>query len=663
MTTESDLIDRVASRFELSTDDVERVFIAHGVEPRPVRAEPRSIRLIRLQVVGERTGNVAPGPIDRTFEFSCGVTVISGPNLCGKTSILELVTLMMRGRSNDLQVDVRQWLRRVSLDLLVNGQPIGLRVSFPPGSADLETGMILSGPLEALAMAGASPAEIPPKVTVLASAAAEDDWEAAVASLMLRRLGLEEVLIFTSVGGDDRGRINRHGWAAYFGAIYPPAAANRVVLGTTAASGLAIRLLQVFLDLPAAALRARVHATVQALETDHRILQRRRENAAAGTAARRADAERALADAQTVLAEIDARKPAEDLTALAELSASLSARFVEQRQEAERARSAWEAAKKARISDERTLLNLQETAAARAVFRGLDPVACPRCETSIDDSRRQNELATNSCAVCAHPLPEGDKEEDERLIQEAEDALNASRRAEEVLAGAVEATSRDLETAHAAVDEVDVRLRAALAARTVADRAQAELAVAAARGALDALQVDETVAEEPMALKVLRGTDAELDRDLKDASASIYADLSEQVTALAIRFGITEIDRIVVKGNATMDIYKGGAGSSVFSQQSAGERLRLRYALLVALLRVAHDNTMAGHPGLLLLDSLKAEEVQDQDAQQLLRGLVEIAGEVSALQVIATTAGDQLASTVEGVAATITPLEGTKVLF
>lgn len=663
MISESHLIDRVAIRCDLSTDDVERVFIAHGITPSLVRAEPRSIQLIRLHVVGERTGNIAPGPIDRTFKFGWGVTVISGPNLRGKTSILELITLMTRGRSNDLQVDVREWLTHVSLDLLLNGQPIGLRVSFPPGSADLEQGMILSGPLEALSLADESPKEMPSDVTVLASVTEESDWEAVIASLMLGRLALEEVLIFTSVGGDDRGRINRHGWAAYFGAIYPPAAANRVVLGSTAASGLPIRLLQVFLDLPGAALRARVHATVQAIETEHQILQRRRMNAAAGTAARRAEAERALSEAERILAAIDARNPAEDLTTLAELSAERSARFVEQRQETERVRTSWETARKERINDERALLNLQETAAARVVFMGLDPVACPRCETSIDDNRRESELQTNSCAVCAHQLPEQDSEEYERLVEQAQFALDASKRAEDVLSGAVDASARDLEAARAAMEDVDARLRAALAARTVADRAQAELAVAAARGALDALQVDQTVTEEPLALKVLRGTETELDRDLRDASASVYSDLSEQVTALAIRFGITEIDKVVVKGNATMDIYKGGANSSPFGQQSAGERLRLRYALLVALLRVAHDHQMAGHPGLMLLDSLKTEEVQDEDAQQLLQGLVEIAGEIPALQVIATTADARLASSVQGVAATITPIEGTEVLF
>jgi hypothetical protein len=289
--------------------------------------------------------------------------------------------------------------------------------------------------------------------------------------------------------------------------------------------------------------------------------------------------------AERVLVEIDARNPAEDLTALAELSVKLSGRFVEQRQEAERARGTWETARKARLSDERRLIKIQESAAARAVFRGLDPVACPRCETGIDDGRRQNEQDTNSCAVCAHPLPKQDTKEDEHLIEQTEAALSASRRAEDVLAETVDVTSRDLEVARAAVDDVDVRLRAALAARTAADRAQAELAVATARGTLDALQVDEEVAEEPLALRVLRGAEVELDRNLKNASASIYTDLSDQVTALSVRFGITEIDRVVVKGNATMDIYKGGADSSPFSHQSAGERLRLRYALLACIFR------------------------------------------------------------------------------
>jgi hypothetical protein len=191
----------------------------------------------------------------------------------------------------------------------------------------------------------------------------------------------------------------------------------------------------------------------------------------------------------------------------------------------------------------------------------------------------------------------------------------------------------------------------------------AELGVAAARGALNALQADSATPTEPAALTVLRAAETELDADLKQASAAVYDDLSAEITQLAIAFGIAEIDRIIVKGNATMEVYKGGAGKSSFRAQSPGERFRLRCALLVALLRIAQKHKIAGHPGLLLLDSIKAEEAQDEDARQLLKGLIEIAGDVPSLQVIATTADDQLAGEVAGVSATITPLPGTTVLF
>lgn len=58
-----------------------------------------------------------------------------------------------------------------------------------------------------------------------------------------------------------------------------------------------------------------------------------------------------------------------------------------------------------------------------------------------------------------------------------------------------------------------------------------------------------------------------------------------------------------------------------------------------------------------------SDEAQDEDARQLLRGLIEIARDIPSLQVIATTADDQLAGEVAGVSATITPLPATSVIF
>lgn len=146
------------------------------------------------------------------------------------------------------------------------------------------------------------------------------------------------------------------------------------------------------------------------------------------------------------------------------------------------------------------------------------------------------------------------------------------------------------------------------------------------------------------------------------ASRQMYQDLSESVRDLAVSFGIGELEGVKVKANGHMDITKGGGAKSGFGDQSPGERLRLRYALVVALLRTARVRGIAGHPGLLLLDSLKAEEVQDDHAKTLLDGLVTAAVDEPGLQILVTTA-DQTLAEVSGVAATITPKPGRSTLF
>lgn len=573
MSPELDLTERVAARCGRRVDEVEQVFLTHGIGRASVRATPRSIKLLRLRVAGERTGKIEPGPIERTFSLESGVTVVSGPNFRGKSSLLELIALLVSGRSSGLQADVRLWLASVSLDLLVNGQPVGLRVSFAKGRSDFERGAIFSGTVAALASADSTTSNSA-DIAVLASVDSDQEWEAAIASLMLSRLALEEVLIFTGPVKEDAGRINRHGWPAYFGTIYPPSGANEVLLGYTASGGLAIRLLQVFLDLPAAALRTRVHATVQSIEAEQAARQREHDTAARGTAARRDQAERTLAEAYATLNAIQEAAPTEELGTLVTLAADRSARYTQLRAAFEAANTALERAVQERIADERALVLLQESLAAGALFRGLNPAACPRCETSIDKTRRQREQEDHECAVCAEPLLEPDAEADAELRQQAENALAASKRAAAALTEVAAEASRDFEAARLDLEDADRRLRAATAARTAADRIAAELAVATARGALNALQGDSTKPPEPAALTVLKAAEAELDADLNRAAAAVYEDLSAEVTQLAIAFGIAEIDKIIVKGNATMEVYKGGADKSAFKAQSPGERFR-----------------------------------------------------------------------------------------
>lgn len=62
----------------------------------------------------------------------------------------------------------------------------------------------------------------------------------------------------------------------------------------------------------------------------------------------------------------------------------------------------------------------------------------------------------------------------------------------------------------------------------------------------------------------------------------------------------------------------------MYSACTPGEKLCLRIALVIALLRVAEAHGVGRHPGLLLVDSIGAEETEADDLAELMRHLVEV---------------------------------------
>ncbi|MGW1848863.1 hypothetical protein [Streptomyces sp. NPDC001966] len=97
------------------------------------------------------------------------------------------------------------------------------------------------------------------------------------------------------------------------------------------------------------------------------------------------------------------------------------------------------------------------------------------------------------------------------------------------------------------------------------------------------------------------------------------------------------MEKVEINRAAQLKVIKDGGVADYFSKLSAGERLRLRIAVVIALLRVGPAHGLSTHPGLLLIDSPKAEEIQDLDAHSLVTELAKLADENS-LQVLITTA-------------------------
>ncbi len=659
MTESTHLIHRIAATAQCSEDTTRQILNDHGLTLTSASRQHRSIRIDRLRIRGTKAGDIEPGDFDRTFDFPIGVTVISAGNLRGKTTILELLTLLIRGERRDLQADVTSWMTSAALDMHLNGQPIGLRLRF--AESRIIDGRILAGTPSELAL---SDDEVASGVTELVRAASDDEWADLIGAFMMSQLGLDEIQVFNRARNDDEaGTIKSHGWSAYYGVIYPPSGADRVLLGSTSADFLPVRLMQVFLDVPDAIRAMRVSALSKRLESEHKAEQRRRRDANDSISRQLETAQTRQNVAQQRLAAMQDASPVESLQDLISLASTASQRVASARQAADAARTAYGDALQARIADEKSLNGLRESAAASTLFHGLDPRHCPRCEAPISTHRKQHEHESHQCAVCDAPLAADDDDYAERE-QQAVDALAATRAAEKALIAARDIAARQLSDEQAELDRLDGRIGQAQAARRATQRLDAEHELAAAEAVVDALkQLEPGPTEPPLAHAVLAAAENILHDEIKQFSTDLYQELGLATRDLGVAFGIGELEGVRIKANGTMDVTKGGGATSSFSSQSPGERLRLRYALVVALLRLARERGIAGHPGLLLLDSLKAEEVQDDHARILLEGLVTAAADEPGLQILVTTADRSLAAQVSGVAATIEPRPSRSGIF
>ena len=139
------------------------------------------------------------------------------------------------------------------------------------------------------------------------------------------------------------------------------------------------------------------------------------------------------------------------------------------------------------------------------------------------------------------------------------------------------------------------------------------------------------------------------------ASDTLFEELNVDIAGLARDFGFRNLDRVVADRAGRLQVYKTGGPREWFSTQSPGERLRLRIAVVVALLRIGQRHGVATHPGLLLIDSPRSEEVQDDNAAALLVALEQLCQATRGLQVLVTTADEELVHRTLATSTIITP--------
>lgn len=649
MPSTHELLSRIADQAHATEESVDAVLAAAGVSLDPPLPAKRSLLVHRLYARGVKSGVKAGtnGPFELDLPLGPGTWAIaSNINFAGKSSMLWALTWPLRGQPDATyqRSDSSLWFRYLRVDAEVAQVPMSFRIRVEEGV--LREGTLLTADSIEHLRALDGDTQAGPGVRTVASADAPDAYAAIVGRLMLERLGLPPLNMFAADAGAPQetdgqrdGGKRTHGWPAYFSVIALASASDSVLFGRTAVGQLPTRYMQVFLDVPFAADIMGAGASARESQQTARHMARRAAEDAAVRAQQWEPLREELAQAERRLAAVQAARP--DLTARVRAAQESTRALLPLQMCVTRAREALEAARRARIHDDRALRRASESAAARALFAALDPQACPRCEADINQDRRKQEEHERRCAVCSSPLqiPETDDGNREALLADLRQRLNASRAAEQAASDATRDAERALAEAKAIADDA---VTAANEERGPADYAAdlraAENDVARLQGALEVVATlgsSEPVDDE--ADRILEAARIILKNVAADATRELFAELNDEILIMAHRLGIANLKSVKLdlagKVNARLSA---NPKPTAFSALSPGERLRLRIAVVVSLIRVGRRRGIHSHPGLLVIDSPADVELAPGDAEVLFRELRDLGDEEGIQLVIAT---------------------------
>ncbi|WP_031364645.1 hypothetical protein [Caballeronia sordidicola] len=627
----------VAEKAKVPLATVESIFAQANVVEQAGTRHSESLTIRRVLFSGEKSAaDSGDGPF--TFEWSdleAGLWLVlsDNGNQIGKSTILEVMLWALRGTTRGLRPEVRAWIHHVELVF-----SIGLDwycVQFD----DYE-----NTPVGAVLRTAPGPAQ------VLANFAGNEQFEQVMERLMMGRFALQPIPFVNHQG--DVAEQAHHTWSLYARSMFIEGS-HPAILGDVAVGAAWWRMLQLFIGMPYTgaqmALKSasilevvrseQVRASIPAPVSRQPEIQRlngRIEQLNAGLTTLSASTPRPE-DAPELLRSYtrEAMEYARLRQAVSETEHQLAAAITQ-------------------VSEARAeVRRLEDGSAAKHFFAGLSPVCCPRCAQPFPSERLESEQAGGGCAVCDRDAPGDDHDALEDAIAEAKERLNAARAAEDELRTRDAHLRSDLAVAKKQTDALEARIqRIDQNADNILKQQELRWELERARGACEQLvaleqealpsTVDEAKAEQR---RVLKEGERIAEERAKSAGAQMLAELEEELVEVAARVGFKGLEKVAIRGNGITLTVSGTP--SGFSLQTSGQRLRLRIALVVAMMRLASINGQGHHPGLLFIDSPGAEEVSEDDLNAMMTEIRTVCDETRNLQIfVASARGATLTSAV-----------------
>ena len=629
--TQDELKAKIAEGAGLSLAEVGDVLTGQGISLVPVPPVKRSIDIRRLTFRGNRTNTDWDGPFSEIFDFSYGVTaLVTNENLRGKSSVLELVTWALRGEPRDLRSDVRPWFDRITLEYAINGIPMA--VILTKRNAAVVADVIRATDATVLSAYVAGEPN-PGPVNVVASGLSEAQFAAFQDETMMSLLGFDPITNFQKHAGSDQGAPRTNTWPAYYGGIHLPRNSD-LLFGDTVFAGLPARILQMYCNVPLMGTYIRLSTLARVQRQDESNIVRRATEDAAARAVERATIE---AERDALVAKLNAL-PSESGRSFSVVSAELRQAERDLDTAVAESREAGRMCDEAKAARQEEVLRIsreRETELAGVLFHGLNPAHCPRCEQKFDAKRTERELSDHECAVCTKELPIGNEHNDDSTgdgEEDVADALEALRAAEDAAKETAAAAAKAANDAREIVVTLAAELTAASQAEEFADRLQIQLKLSRLDGRLENFSDRLATASPSGTIRVLEAALKVLKDVTAEGANRLFTELDDEILAIGRKLGIENLESVKLNRNGGMRVVTAGV-EDAFKNLSGGERVRLRVAVIAALLRVGHRSGVGSHPGLVLLDS-PGDELTVEAEATLLAELDSLKDELPNLQVL-----------------------------
>ncbi|WP_167045032.1 hypothetical protein [Salinibacterium sp. ZJ454] len=693
MSPTEDLVELVTEATGFSADEVQNTLTEQKIPRRRVLPTRQRLRVRAVHFAGIKNLRVEGSEHDRTlvpFSFAqeLGQDVFAfataNRNDAGKSTVLETILWAVRGTTKTAQ-DVREWMRQAIVELAIgddnflvawkleSGAPTGLIVQRASGSLRLDwasfddtamgdmTREFEDGQrphqsawdtlLEAERTTGA----------VVGTFDGDAGFKETIGDFMNSRFGFEEAEVFTKnrkAADALDGHISTHGWPLWSQALRIPEGGSTATIGE-ATQNTAL-LLEMYLGTSWGPTAHSAKARRGIIESSIATLRRRQTTEETARDASLHELEAQLSRFRTERAalpeSIDADTYDDDLRdvqatadAVALAATAYSEAFTEQL-----------AAHRAVAEAQADVVAAEEAAMTKRFWHSLKPTCCPRCDEPVQAEQWARE-SEGHCSLCnsalgleeptalptTTPIVVDDASEDS---DDDHDELELNR--QRLLTLVAEAAFADAQLSVANEGRLNAfRLHTDAADRTrnrgtgIANVRVLDQQISVLEGRIQeraSIGVPSADLENQERIVNILSAAEKAARKRSDAERlELLVSVSLDITALGRRLGFHQLDNADFKANTWLLVTKGGATPVHFGKCTPGEQLRLKIAIVIALLRNGTAAGIGRHPGLLVIDQITAEELNPVDVHELLTELVAVAAETG-LQVIVGSARGEL---------------------